>query len=209
MSIRANSFSSPLEWSIRITRLRRVGHPEVAARVVAQAMWVVDALTNGHESLERSRAQVQTQHASLDRDDREVPAGWIDIDPDGTWDTCHGRDAASRNEAPHDTVLEVGDVQPSGFVLGERGDLSEPCAQGRSAVSAESSLAGTCDSNEAVTLCVVPHNLMPPRVGDEDAALRVDVQAVRQSKARRFRRRQCNWDEDERKKEERSAHCKK
>ena len=101
------------------TATPRICHPEVAARVVSQAMWAGDALTNGHESLERSRAQVQTQHASLDRDDREVPAGWIDVDSDGAWDTCHGRDPASRDEAPDDTVLEVGDVQLSGFVLGE------------------------------------------------------------------------------------------
>jgi len=149
----------------------RVGHPEVAARVVSQAVWAVDALTNGHESLEPSSAQIHTQYALLDRGDREVPTAWVDVDPDDAWDACHGRDAASRDEAPHDTVVDVGDVQLSGAVLGEGGDLSEPCAQSRFAVSADSGLALACDSDESSTLCVVPQHLMAPGVGDEDAAL--------------------------------------
>jgi hypothetical protein len=137
-------------------------------------MWGFDALTNRHESLERTRAQIQTQNASLDGDDREVPAAWIDVDPDDAWDMCHGRDPASREETPHDAVLDVRDVQLSGAVRRERGDLSEPCTQSRSAVSVESGLAVACDSDEALTLYVVPQDLMASGVGDEDAALPVD-----------------------------------
>jgi hypothetical protein len=137
-------------------------------------MWAFDALTNGHESLEPSRAQIQTHHASRDRGDRKVLAAWVDVDPDDAWDACHGRDAASGDEASHDTVVDVRDVQLSGAVLGERGDLSELCTQSRTAVSADSGLAVPCDSDEALTLRVVPQHPLTPGVGDEDAAVAVD-----------------------------------
>ena len=122
------------------------------------------------------------------------------------WNACHGRDAAPRDEAPHDTVVEVRNVQLSGAVLGERGDLSESCTQSRSAVAGGSGLAAACDSDEALTARVVPEHLMSSGVGHEDAAGAVDEQAVRKSQARRLCTRQGNRNENEREKEEYSTH---
>src|SRR5262245_30447955 len=179
----------------------RVGYPEVTTRVVAQAMWAVNALTDGHEGLERSRVQIQAHDATLDRGDREVPAGRVEVDPDGAWDMRHGRDPASWCEAPYDTVVDVRDVQLSGAVFGERGDLPELCTQGRPAVSAGSTPAVACDSDEVVMLRVVSQHPMTPCVRNQDTAPMVDEQPVGKREAHWLRARQCNRDENQREEE--------
>ena len=185
----------------------RVGHPEVAARVVSQAVRVVDALTNrqresralpcsGPTALRLARSRRSRGTCRLGRYRARRPLGRVPRS------RC-GRPGTKRRTTPLWTSETY-----SCPVLSSASEVISPSRARRAGPPSPPipALPLPATRTRRLTLRVVPQHLMTPGVGDEDAAFVVDEQAVRHSEARRLCARQSDRNENERGKEECSTH---
>jgi DNA-binding MarR family transcriptional regulator len=139
------------------------------------------------EHLEPPGRELQPEHATLDRGDREVAAVGRDGDAGGGADAGDGRDHAAPGDPAHAVLRHVGEVDVPAPVDGEAGDLADAGAPRRPAVARRAGDAGPCDDRELLRPEIEPQHLMASRVRDvERPPDRLDVE--RQDELRRGRR---------------------
>ena len=89
-----------------------------------------------------------------------------------------GDDAASQRDTTDAVIADVADVEIAAVVQGDRVRYLEPGLGGRTAVAAESRLAGSSDGADGVCLCVNSTNQVVLHLDEEHVSRRVESHLV-------------------------------